>query len=169
MNNKEQKSKDKERIRQSIIIDSNGCWIWQKAKKGNNRNSSYGQMQTGSRKNGTRKRMLAHRFSYEAFKGEIPIGLCVCHKCDNPPCVNPDHLFLGTRQDNIKDREEKGRNNPVFGESHFKAKITESQALSILEMRKNKIKIKEIASKFNISIHVVKDISARRNWKHINV
>ena len=77
------------------------CWIWNAGLRGNN---GYG----GFRVNATSIR-LAHNVSYELYVGDIPKGMKVLHKCDNPLCVNPSHLFLGTQQDNIKDRDIKGR------------------------------------------------------------
>jgi hypothetical protein len=81
-------------------------------------------MIVGSRKDGTRRSVSAHRLSYELTYGEIPDGMEVCHKCDNPCCVNPAHLFLGTRQDNIDDRERKGRNIVFIGEEQPRSKLT---------------------------------------------
>ena len=78
---------------------SNGCWIW----TGSLTAGSYGQ----TRYNG--KLWRAHRLFYTLFKSEIPNKLMVCHHCDNPQCVNPDHLFLGTNQDNLSDMVRKGR------------------------------------------------------------
>lgn len=72
------------------------CWPW-------GCGPGYGQVQVGPTREST------HRISWEIHVGPIPPGLCVCHKCDNPPCVNPAHLFLGTHLDNARDREAKGR------------------------------------------------------------
>lgn len=95
------------------------CWEWVGSKR-----NGYGRMIVGSRTDGTRRSMSAHRVSYEIVYGEIPEGMEVCHKCDNPSCVNPNHLFLGTRQDNIDDRERKGRNVFFVGEEQPRAKLT---------------------------------------------
>lgn len=91
---------------------SNGCWEWvgHRLKKG------YGQMRCG------KKLVLAHRASWAAFKGEIPVGLFVLHKCDNPSCCNPEHLFLGTNADNMNDMVAKGRNNHPRRSNHYKWK-----------------------------------------------
>lgn len=99
--------------------ESSGCWEWFGSKR-----NGYGRMIIGSRTDGTRKSVSAHRISYELTYGEIPIGMEVCHKCDNPSCVNPSHLFIGTHQDNIDDRERKGRNIVFTGEEQPRAKLT---------------------------------------------
>ena len=85
---------------ESKIIKSNSCWIWSasKDKKG------YGNFRNI-------KMERAHRFSYETYKGPIPEDMYVCHSCDVPSCVNPDHLWLGTAKDNSQDRDKKGRHN----------------------------------------------------------
>ena len=77
-----------------------GCWLW----TGSRRRHGYGRMYSLDRKG-----LSAHRVSWELFRGPIPDGLDVLHKCDNPPCVNPDHLFVGTMQDNMDDMVRKGR------------------------------------------------------------
>lgn len=83
-----------------IPVPECGCWIWLGAR------DQYGYGKLGSH---GRHMLSAHRLFYTFYKGEIPEGMSVCHKCDTPPCVNPDHLFLGTPLDNARDRERKGR------------------------------------------------------------
>lgn len=87
-----------------IAGKSNECWEW----KGAINNVGYGMFRENND-----KMVTAHRKSYELHKGEIPKGMCICHSCDNPKCVNPDHLWLGTIKDNIDDMIRKGRNKFV--------------------------------------------------------
>ena len=99
----------KERLLAMIVVNPNtGCWEWQGSKR-----SGYGHTIIGSRKDGTRQSIKAHRLAYMLWKGEIPEGYCVCHKCDNPSCINPDHLFVWTRKDNAEDRDKKGRHDHI--------------------------------------------------------
>ena len=102
----------KERLLALVVKDEGTeCWNWQGSLSDkNNPLRHYGKLVIGSRKDGTRKTVRAHRYAYQVFIGEVPQELFVCHKCDNPKCINPEHLFLGTRQDNVDDREAKGRN-----------------------------------------------------------
>lgn len=116
-----------------------------------------------------RKMMSAHRVSYELHNGTIPDGLFVCHKCDNPACVNPKHLFLGTPDDNMKDKVKKGRhkwNPPTFhGEKHPMAKLTQAQVDEIRGLfATNTYKKVELAKRFNISNTHVGYILSGKAW-----
>jgi len=98
----------KERFEQKCEpVTETGCWIWTGCYSGKGR-TGYGLFHTKTVKTGA-KMKKAHRVSYELYKEEIPEGMLVCHKCDNPACVNPDHLFLGSHIDNMKDMISKGR------------------------------------------------------------
>lgn len=102
----EQAEKIAERIKSKIKVQSSGCWVWQGATD----NKGYGQIRV---RKGTH---LAHRISYFIFTGINPEGKHCCHKCDNPPCVNPAHIFLGNMKDNIIDSVQKRR--------HYNSKLT---------------------------------------------
>ena len=99
----------RQRIFDNMTIDDNGCWLM------NARKSKGGYAETTWKENNVRKRMSAHRYSYQAFNGEIPQGLDVCHTCDVKNCVNPEHLWVGTHQDNMSDMVKKGRAAPGKG------------------------------------------------------
>src|SRR3990172_10471395 len=92
----------------------------------------------------------------------------VLHKCDNPPCVNPAHLFLGTSQDNAIDREMKGRGVHYIGESHGRAKLTESDVIKIRRLYSSGDHTQyQLAMEFNISRSVIKQVVQNRIWKHV--
>ena len=97
---------------------------------------------------------LAHRWSYKTFVGPIPDGMKVLHHCDNPPCVRPDHLFLGTLSDNMRDMAEKFRFSPH--------KLIDEQVLSILADTRTQM---EIAQDNHISQNMVSKIKLRQTWK----
>ena len=105
---------------------TSGCWLW----LGGTDSSGYGSIRVGDKTKST------HRLSYELHRGPIPDGLRVCHKCDVPSCINPDHFFLGTDADNAHDRDRKGRlvpAPPMPGQAHANAKLSDAD---VLEMRR---------------------------------
>jgi|ERR1035437_9985340 hypothetical protein len=106
-----------------------------------------------------------HRASYLEFVGEIPEGLFVCHKCDNPKCFNPNHLFLGTLQDNTSDMLEKGRS--AKGSDNAKARLTEEQVRYILNYDVKYGDKAKLAIKFNVTPRIIGLILKREIWKHI--
>lgn len=131
-----------------------GCWLWTGAA-----GERYGQIRIN-------RNLIqpAHRVSYGLFRGEIPAGLNVCHRCDTPCCVNPAHLFLGTQLDNVRDSVHKGRANRAKGELNGHAKLTESD---IAEIRQSKSKLREIAQKYGIILNHAYMIRKRKLWRHL--
>ncbi len=137
------------------------CWEWQ----GSSGGKGYGYFQVDGIK------MLAHRVSFKIFKGGIPEGsgfhgFCVCHKCDNPSCVRPVHLFLGTHLVNMKDRDQKGRRAPANGANHGMAKLQEREVIEIRRMAETFTQ-KELAKMFAASVSTVSMIINRKIWTHI--
>jgi HNH endonuclease len=110
---------------------------------------------------------LAHRLAWQESRGPIPEDMDVCHRCDNPPCVNPDHLFLGTHQDNMRDRNRKGRQAHLRGEQNGSTKITEVTALKIMDLLRT-AGPKHVSRRLGISYHIVQDINRGKTWKHLH-
>ena len=108
------------------------------------------------------KTLLAHRFVWTQTFGPIPSGMCVCHSCDQPSCVNPNHLFLGTQADNMRDMARKGRSTRL--EKNPSAKLTAEQVRAI---RSDDRPPPEIAAEYRIAPNTVSGIRARRSWKHL--
>ena len=112
--------------------------------------------------------VFAHRFSYQQAKGEIPEGKYVLHTCDNPWCVNPDHLYLGTYKDNAKDREFRNRGNHAFGARHGRSKLTPDQVIEIRKLSaEENLTCSELGRRFGINHKSVQDIVTRKHWSHI--
>ena len=122
-----------------------GCWIWEGCKT----HQGYGHFRSGK----TRNPMKAHRFSYELYVGPVPEGLIILHKCDNPSCVNPDHLFPGTQAENSADRNFKGRQ--AKGEQNGKTKLTDEQVREMKRLRESGVSKEDVAQQFGVSTRTV--------------
>jgi hypothetical protein len=148
------------------------CWIWTAAKEG----LGYGSFRVESY-----RKIKAHRYSYELAYGPIPKGLHICHHCDNPPCVRPDHLFAGTDADNGADKARKGRSNwgwrhdaslnptvrnPLHGERNGRAKLTLSQVGQIrLEYVPKQVTVPMLMAKYGVSRAAIQRVIYRKNWR----
>jgi hypothetical protein len=110
----------------------------------------------------------AHRVAWELERGPIPEGLLVCHRCDNPSCVNPSHLFLGTQGDNMRDKVAKGRHD-TRGERNARARLTEGQVWEIKSiLAAGQLSHREIGALFGVARGAVGDIHCGRKWKHLS-
>lgn len=140
-----------------------GCWLWTSSYTSN----GYGEISIGGRSN--REVLRAHRLSWAIFRGPIPEGMLVCHKCDNPPCCNPDHLFLGTQSDNMRDMVRKGRNSGVRakGENNGASKLTEAQISEMRSLYNTCWTQAEIARRFGVGTGTVSNVVNRKVWKHV--
>lgn len=159
-------------------VDTSGdCWIWTGSKNPN----GYGQLTIDNRCT------TAHRVSWAIHNGGIPDGLHVLHHCDNPACIRPEHLFLGTHTDNMRDAAAKGRSasqvhrarwckgprtqkqieGQVRGERNAAAKLTSSDVIAIRALAASKVTFANIAKQFGISSRYAQRIVAREFWRHI--
>jgi len=133
------------------------CWLWTGAPN----KQGYGQLYVNG------KGMYAHRLSYQIRHGSIPEGLDILHTCDRPGCVRPDHLRAGTHQDNMKDRDEKGRGNAPKGVDKGNAKLTEAQVKEIRKAYKFGSTQVALSQKYAISQVQVSNIINQKSWKHV--
>lgn len=138
-----------ERFFSRFVKLENGCWQW----RAHTDKDGYGVLP------GDRRNIRAHRFSYERHIGEIPQGLIVCHKCDNPGCVNPDHLFVGTAKDNAQDALQKGRH--YAGEKNGRSKLTDNDVLII---QKSTLSGPDLARHFGVNRSTINRIKRGKSW-----
>lgn len=138
------------------VDKSDDCWEWLAYKD----KDGYGRFRVDGQWVG------AHRFVFEMKCGRIPAGMCVCHSCDNPSCVNPEHLWLGTHEDNLRDMAEKGRARcPGHkGESNGRAKLTEEDVRGIRQLKEP---VPLIAKCFGVSEGQIYRIRSGQHWAHI--
>lgn len=137
------------------------CWVWTKHLGRRNK----GIIWVGGQP------IYASRFSYEQFVGEIPEGMYVCHKCDNPHCVRPSHLFVGSQDDNMKDMKSKGRANRPTGETNGRAKLTD-EAVNFIRSnyvaRSPEFSQSRLAAMFNVSVITIQQVLYRKRWNHLD-
>ena len=144
--------------RKSERIPFTDCGIWTGAWQ----SMGYGQV----RYNG--KTILAHRAAYMVYRSDIPVGLCVLHKCDTPPCINPDHLFLGTQKDNIRDMISKGRGR-LRHESGWYSRFCADDIRRFRAMyASGEYTINSLARKLGITSGGMWKIIRRKTWTHLN-
>ena len=135
------------------IEKTGGCWLWL-----GNKRYGYGLIRMGAAGKGG----MAHRISWQLHNGVIPRGSYVLHRCNNPTCVNPDHLYLGTQLDNIQQAKREGRMRR--GETQGTSKLKESDVtnIRILDLPRQKL-----ADLYGVSYMQIKNIKTRKHWTHI--
>lgn len=133
------------------------CWIWIGSPSGN----GYGQL----RFEGVTYR--SNVLSYLINKGNIPARMYICHTCDNPICVNPNHLFVGTPSDNAKDRQQKGRGRPMDGENNSNNRFTKESIIQMRSMFQKGYLCNEIAHIFDTNPEYVRNVVKRKVWKDL--
>jgi hypothetical protein len=154
-----------DRFKKLIMINENSdCHEW----TGSIQSNGYGRFNVFGRS------MYAHRFSALMKIGILRSGMDVCHKCDNRKCVNPDHLFIGTRKDNMRDAVSKGRHASgeklsvsKRGDKSHLSKLTAAEVLEIRSMKLKGVKTKELSEKFNISSDNIRRIIRKDTWRYI--
>lgn len=149
-------SRDVERFF-SKVTKTETCWLWTAMKS-----DGYGRIKIKG------KAVSTHRYSWELHHGQIPHGLCVCHKCDVRNCIRPDHLFLGTAAENNRDMDNKNRRVRARGERVNTAVLKESDVVEIISKYKPRITtIAKLAMDYGVSDSCIKSIIYKRNWKHL--
>lgn len=160
------------------VNKEDGCWLWN-----GDRKNGYGRVSVGG------QQLYAHRVSWQLTNGQIPNGMFICHHCDTPLCVRPDHLFLGTPADNVRDMRQKGRyptdvvrpsgddhwariypDKVKRGEANNKAKLTEGEVIEIRSRyATGLVSQQNLAVTFGVSQPVISSIVTGRTWKHTGV
>lgn len=143
------------RLQTGYDVAPNGCWVW----RGRRNNMGYGMTSDGP------KRLLAHRAMCELVGRPVPPGLDACHRCDNPACCNPDHIFFGTRAENMRDAAAKGRT--TAGEKAPNAKLRTADVIAIREMAASGLRQAEISRRTGVGFRAVHAIVRRQRWTSV--
>ena len=138
-------------------ITDTGCWEY----RGSISDRGYAVVKNKG------KRLYVHRMMYLSRVGPIPEGHVVRHKCDNPPCINPDHLETGTQVDNMRDKSERGRGNWASGEAVHKSKLTDAQVVEIRQRRANGEYVTTLGTEYGVTAATISAICLRKTWKHV--
>jgi hypothetical protein len=146
----------REAIRRRSEPTTNGCWVWIGAAAGER------PFLTALGRNTS-----AARLSYAAFVGPIAVGLFACHHCDNPSCVNPEHLWLGTAADNNQDSARKGRKPRLHGERSGTAKLTNEQVYEIRARSRGGERLIALAREFGVGDSAIAKIRDGQSWTHL--
>jgi len=139
---------------------TDGCWLW----TGRRDRAGYGKIRRGP----SAKNLRAHRVAWELEHGPIPDGLCVLHHCDNPSCVRPDHLFLGTDADNVADMFAKGRSPSRVGEGNGRVKLTWAKVAEIRAAPTSRGVLHRLAQQYGVSWWTIRDIRCGRRWQEMS-
>lgn len=145
------------------VVAESGCWEWQ----GHLNKGGYGTDTYGSRIDGSRRQMLAHRMFYMLANKDYTEELKVLHKCDNRKCVNPKHLWIGTQKDNMRDCVQKGRHITQKGEANFHNKLKPAEVLKIRELLDGGVKQKSLAAAFGVNQTLISAIKTRKIWREL--
>lgn len=137
-----------------------GCWIW----TGFTNHKGY-----GIAKDEQSRTIRAHRLAFRLAGNQIPDGMMVLHKCDNPPCCNPSHLFIGTAKDNAQDAIGKGRHVMLHlkGEMHPASKLTSEKVTEMRQLHRTGIGFYRLGKRFGVSKKSAKSVVLRKTWKHV--
>lgn len=141
-----------ERLAELSVAEESGCIRF----TGHLDGEGYGRIMVA------RVKYMAHRLSYSLNNGPIPDGYVVRHKCDNPSCINPEHLEVGTQADNIADKVSRGRQ--ARGSGAGRAILTEE---SVREIRSSPLKVSELSTLYGVSVVSIRNILRRKTWQHV--
>ncbi len=153
--------KTKTRFSYRLIKRIGSCWEWQ----GNRDKNGYGRFKI--KRSSGYKNDPAHRVMWEIVFGPIPENMLICHTCDNPPCVNPRHLFLGTPKTNMTDKIKKGRLVSSKGSKNGMARLTEKMVLKIRLLHTFNTSIDKLAKKYRVSGATISRVINRKTWRHL--